>query len=706
MLDQKPNFDHRLMQLPSDDTPPFNPPIFLNRELSQLNFIHRVLTQGKDRFTPLLERLRFLCISCSNLDEFFEIRVASVNKANQLGLPPSEDGLQPKDVLAAIHQRALHVMTDQFSYWKTDLAPALNQAGIEFLNADNWSQAQRRWLRQFFRREVMPLLSPIRLDSHNPFPKIYNKSINVVVSLNGKDAFGRSSRIAVIRSPRSLQQLIALPDHICQGKSCQFVFMSTLLHAFVKDFFNGTTIEGAYFFRVTRDSEIVVNADDDRNLAVAIHDELQDRGYQTAMRLEMSADCPEEIRAYLLQQFQLAADACYPIDGPLDLGCASQLYTRINRDDLKYPPFVPQSLATTRPLFDLIAQKDLLLHHPFQAFTPVLDFLHQAATDPQVLAIKQTLYRTGAQSAIVDNLILAARNGKEVTVVIELRARFDEEANLSLASRLQDSGVQVAFGAIGHKTHAKMLLVVRKERRQLRRYVHLGSGNYHSVTACLYTDLSLFTADPDICNDVHLLFLHLYGCLSKISLKYILLSPFTLHTGLLNRIERERQIALQGRPAQIIAKLNALNEPQLIRALYRASQAGVSIHLIVRGACTLRPGVPGVSDRIHVRSVIGRFLEHSRVYWFCNNGASELFCGSADWLERNLLWRIETCFPILDPDIARQIYRDVLRNYLDDNLNAWEMDANGQYHKIIPANNTPPHSAQMTLLQRSQQESC
>ena len=690
------------MRLPTDDTNPLNSSIYFNRELSQLSFISRVLAQAKDKNTPLLERLRFLCISCSNLDEFFEIRVASVARAAQLCLPADEDGLLPKDLLTTIHHRAQQVTSDQFSYWQEHLAPALEKAGVGFLDADQWNASQHRWLRQHFRREIVPLLSPIRLMSQNPFPQIYNKSINVIVSLDRHDTDGKTSQLAIVRIPRSIQHIIALPAKLCTGGNQQFVFISTLFAEFIKDFFSGVRVNRVFFFRVTRDSELIVDEKDERNLAVTIRDKLLDRSFQTAVRLEISADCPDDIRLFLLEQYRLLTHPYYAVQGPLDLGFASQINAFVEKKDLKYSPFFPRRLETTRPLFDVISQKDVLLHHPFQAFTPVLDFLYQAATDSKVYAIKQTLYRTGAQSAIVDTLILAARNGKEVTVVVELRARFDEQENLSLAKRLQDAGVQVIFGTLGHKTHAKMLLVVRKEKRQFRRYVHLASGNYHSVTACLYTDLSLFTADQTICHDVHLLFLQLAGCLSNVKLKYILQSPFTLHAGLIHRIEREKQNALQGRPAQIIAKLNALNESQIVRALCSASQAGVRIDLIVRGACTLRPGIPGVSDRIRVRSVIGRFLEHSRVYWFCNDGASELFCSSADWLERNLLWRVETCFPILDPDIARSIYRDVLQNYLDDNLNAWELDANGQYHKLTPAPNAPPHSAQMTLMQRIQ----
>lgn len=677
------------------------PALYLNRELSQLDFNFRVLAQSLDESVPLLERLRFLCISCTNLDEFFEIRVATVRHAQDLGLPPAPDGMSPQAVLAAVHDRAAELVDQQYHCWNQVLRPALTAAGIEVLERDDWNARQKRWLRAYFRNEIMPVLSPLGLDPAHPFPRILNKSLNVVVLMDGTDAYGRNGHLAIVRAPRSLPRIIRLPPSLA-GDGQGFVFLSSVLSHFVDELFPGMQVKGAYQFRVTRNSELVVDEEEVENLALALRDELVDRGYQPAVRLEIARDCPKPVIRTLLENFGLNENAVYPIDGPVNLNRVVQLYDLVQRPELKYPPFVPRTLHEADNIFETIGKRDVLLHHPFDAFAAVLELIRQAASDPQVLAIKQTLYRTGKDSAIVDALIQAARAGKDVTVVVELLARFDEEANLGLADRLQAAGVQVVYGVVGYKTHAKMLLVVRREGRKLRRYVHLGTGNYHSGTARLYTDLGLMTADADIGNDVHLLFQQLSGLTARVRLKRLLQSPFTLHAGVLKRIERETAHARAGRPARIIAKMNALNEPNVIRALYAASQAGVQIDLIVRGACTLRPGVPGVSENIRVRSIIGRFLEHSRVYWFGNAGAPEMFCASADWLERNLLRRVETCFPILDPRLQERIYREVLDNYLRDNLNAWELDADGRYRKRVPAAGEAPHSAQATLLEAIQ----
>ena len=676
-----------------------DPALYINRELSQLDFNFRVLAQALDTQVPLLERLRFMCISCTNLDEFFEIRAAAVRHAQEFGLPPAPDGMSPQAILSAIHDRAAELVDQQYRCWNDLLRPALHEEGISVLGRHSWSPRQKRWLRAFFRNEIMPVLSPLGLDPVHPFPKILNKSLNIVVVLKGTDAFGRNGHLAIVRAPRSLPRIIQLPESLGGGQN--FVFLSSMLSAFVDELFPGMEVQGAYQFRVTRNSELVVDEEEVENLALALRDELVDRGYRPAVRLEIAKDVPGDIVRTLLQNFGLTENAVYYIDGPVNLNRIIQLYDVVARQDLKYPPMTPRTLRDNdaESIFDVVARQDLLLHHPFDAFSTVLEVIKQAAVDPNVLAIKQTLYRTGKDSLIVEALIQAARNGKDVTVVVELRARFDEEANLGLADRLQEAGVQVVYGVVGFKTHAKMLLIVRREGRKLRRYVHLGTGNYHSGTARAYTDLSLITADADIGSDVHLLFQQLSGLSSKADLKRLLQSPFTLHTGVLKRIEREARIARAGRPARIIAKMNALNEPRVVRALYAASQAGVQIDLIVRGACTLRPGVPGVSDNIRVRSIVGRFLEHSRVYWFGNDGAPELFCASADWLERNLLRRVETGFPILDPELAKRVYRDVLQNYLDDNLNAWELQADGRYVKLEPAHDEAPHSAQMALMQ-------
>ena len=677
-----------------------DPALYLNRELSQLDFNQRVLAQAMDARIPLLERLRFLCISFTNLDEFFEIRVASIHQAQEWGLAPNDDGMTPAAVLRAIHKKTTSLAAAQYSCWNKVICPALCAAGIRFIEEATWTARQRRWLRAYFHREIIPVLSPQRIDHTHPFPKILNKTLNIIVSLEGADAFGRDGALAVVRAPRLLPRVIALPTRLAQEGEMQFVFLSSVIVAFIDDLFTGMQVKGAHPFRVTRNSELLLDEKETQNLASAMQQQLIDRGYFSAVRLEVDAKCPDDICQLLLRQFSLKKQALYRSKGPINLSRALHIYDIVDRPDLKYPTFIPRLHIFADALFDTIRQRDILLHHPFDAFDTVLDFLQQAANDPDVLVIKQTLYRTDASAQIVNALIHASRSGKDVTVVVELRARFDEEANLGVASMLQHAGVQVIFGVVGHKTHAKMLMVLRREGARLRRYVHLGSGNYHSATARAYTDLSLMTADQKIGQDVHHFFLQIAGTAPVQKMHYLLQSPFTLHTGLLERIEREARIALGGGKGRIIAKLNALNEPKIIRALYRASQAGVTIDLVVRGACALRPQVPGISETIRVRSIIGRFLEHSRVYWFANDGAPELFCASADWLERNLLWRVEACFPILDPDIARHIFRDVLQNYLDDNVDAWELTASGTYHKITPTSDVPVHSAQKTLLQR------
>jgi polyphosphate kinase len=671
--------------------------LYFNRELSQLDFNFRVLAQAQDPSVPLLERLRFLCISCTNLDEFFEIRTATVRHAQDFGLPPGPDGLTPGSVLNRIHDRAAELVDAQYKCWNRVLRPAMDEAGVRVLSQTVWNARQKRWLRAYFRNEIMPVLSPLGLDPSHPFPKILNKSLNVVVVLKGKDAFGRAGHMAIVRAPRSLSRIIHLPQRVSGGEN-DFVLLSSVLSAFVDDLFPGMEVKGAYQFRVTRNSELVVDEEEVENLALALRDELAGRGYRPAVRLEIAHDCPKPIVRTLLENFDLPDNAVYRIDGAVNLNRVSQVYDLVQRPELKYPAFTPRQLRDGDTMFEAVADGDVLLSHPFDAFTPVLELLRQAATDPNVLAIKQTLYRTGKDSAIVDALVLAARNGKDVTVVVELRARFDEEANLGQADRLQAAGVQVVYGVVGFKTHAKMLLIVRREGKKLRRYVHLGTGNYHAGTARAYTDLGLITANQDIGNDVHLLFQQLSGLAPTTKLKCLLQSPFTLHPGVIKKIEREARFARAGRPARIIVKVNAINEPRVIRALYAASRDGVQIDLIVRGACTLRPGVPGVSDNIRVRSIVGRFLEHSRVYWFGNDGDPELYCASADWLERNLLHRVETCFPILDEKLAARVFREHLQNYLDDNCNAWELDADGVYHKLSPGPEEAPHSAQGTLL--------
>ena len=672
--------------------------LFLSRELSQLAFNRRVLAQAEDPSIPLLERLRYLCISCTNLDEFFEIRVASLRTTVQFGSTATVDGIAPGALLNQIHEEASALVDAQYQFWNETLRPALNEAGVRILPRDAWSAKQRRWLKEYFEHEIMPVLSPLGLDPAHPFPRILNKSLNVVVVLDGKDAFGRAGGMAIVRAPRSLPRIIRIPPEV-SGAPHDFVLLSAVLTAFVDEIFPGMKVKGAWQFRVTRNSELVVDEEEVENLAHAVRDELVGRGFRPAVRLEIAENCPTTIVQVLLQNFSLPENAVYRINGPVNLNRVIQVIDLVDRPELKWPAFTPRPtrLDIDAP-FDQLRERDILMHHPYETFNAVLDLVAHAAHDPDVLAIKQTLYRVGKDSPLIEHLITAARNGKDVTVVVELRARFDEEANLRLADRLQEAGVQVLYGVVGYKTHAKMMLIVRREEQRLRRYVHLGTGNYHAGTARIYTDIGLMTANEEIGADVHSLFQQLSGLAPSFKLKQLLTSPFTLHGGLLAKIAREAQHAREGKPARIIAKMNALNEAGVIRALYAASQAGVQIDLIVRGACALRPGVAGLSDNIRVRSVVGRFLEHSRVYWFQNDEMPQLYCSSADWMERNLLRRVETCFPILDPKLAKRVFDEELANYLADNTQSWMLQPDGRYVRVVVDGDDMPHSAQQSLL--------
>ncbi|MCO5056197.1 polyphosphate kinase 1 [Thermomonas sp.] len=676
-----------------------DPSLYANRELGQIDFNRRVLEQARDPTLPLLERLRYLCISCTNLDEFFEIRCGAVRQAAELGLPAGRDGLAPATLLDEIHSRAARLVEGQYHCFHDELKPALAAQGIHLPERHEWTPQQADWLRAHFQSDIMPVLSPLALDPAHPFPKILNKSLNVVVVLEGRDAFGREGHLAIVRAPRSLPRIIRLPEldpKAGQGES--FVFLSSVLSAFAQDLFPGMRVLGAHQFRVTRNAELTVIEDAVDNLALALRDELAGRGYLRAERLEIDTACPDAVVALLLDNFGLTARALYRIHGPVNLSRVARVCRMVERPDLKFPPFQPRLPPGTDSLFERLREGDLLLHHPGDSFAPVLELVRQAADDPDVLAIKQTLYRTARESPIVEHLVRAARGGKDVTVVVELRARFDEEANLRLADRLQEAGVQVVYGVVGHKAHAKMLLIVRREDGALRRYVHLSTGNYHSDTARAYTDFGLLSADPDIGNDVHLIFQQLSGLAAPPRLARLLESPFTLHRGVLEKIRRETAHARHGRKGRILAKMNAINEPEVVRALYEASRAGVEIDLIVRGACALRPGIAGVSDTVRVRSIVGRFLEHHRIWWFGNDGAPELFCSSADWLERNLLRRIEIAFPILDPALARRVLQEGLLDYLADNRDAWLLGPDGRYEKCR-ADGDPPFSAQLARLE-------
>jgi polyphosphate kinase len=678
-----------------------NPEYYINRELSLLQFNRRVLDLAQDDSVPLLERLKYLCISSSNLDEFFEIRVAGIKQQLQLGISTmGADALPPHEQFQNIQEIAHELVHDQYSVLNKTLIPELADEGIRFLRRTHWNPEQARWIKSYFSREVLPVLSPLGLDPAHPFPRILNKSLNFIVTLEGKDAFGRENGIAVVQAPRSLPRIIRLSDTV-SGAPYDFVFLSSIIHAYVGELFPGMEVTGCYQFRVTRNSDLFVDEEEAEDLLRALEGELPSRNYGDAVRLEVADNCTSKGIQFLLHQFKLGEEDLYQVHGPVNLRRLTAVPDLVERPDLKFPSLTPSLPAALQPgcdIFEGMNNGDILLHHPYQSFTPVIELIRQAAADPNVLAIKQTLYRTGENSVLVDSLVKAASSGKEVTVVIELRARFDEEANIQLASRLQNAGAHVVYGVVGYKTHAKLALVVRREGKRVKRYVHLGTGNYHAGTARAYTDIGLFSADRTLGEDVHKIFQQLTGLGKAVKLKKLLHSPFTLHKGILEKIERETEQARQGKKAHIMARMNSLIEPEVIQALYRASQAGVKIDLLVRGVCALRPGIPGVSDNIQVRSVMGQFLEHSRVFYFLNDGESEVYGSSADWMPRNFFRRVETCFPIEAPDLRDRVIKETLTFYFADNTNAWILKKDGSYQRVKPG--TAQHrTAQKRLLE-------
>ena len=679
---------------------PAAPHQYLNRELALLEFNRRVLAQAADPGVPLLERLRFLCIVSSNLDEFFEIRVAGLKAQIDVGADsPGPDGQPPSKVYAQVARGAHELVASQYRLWNEEVLPSLAREGVRFFRRREWTGEQREWIRAYFFREIMPVLTPIGLDPAHPFPRILNKSLNFAVQLSGKDAFGRSSGIALVQAPRVLPRVIKIPPELA-GCDYGFVFLSSIIHAHVGELFAGMEVLGCYQFRVTRNSDLFVDEEEVKNLRTALQGELPQRHFGDAVRLEVADLCPAEMCDFLLQQFGLGQEDLYQVKGPVNLVRLMQVPDWVNRPDLKYAPFspgVPPILMKKPDLFTAIVKGDILLHHPFQSFKPVISFIAQAAKDPDVVAIKQTVYRTGADSELMRILIDAARRGKEITVVVELMARFDEEANLSWAAQLEEVGAHVVYGVVGHKTHAKLAMVVRREGDGLRRYCHIGTGNYHSRTSNLYTDFGIFTCNEEVCADVNDVFMQLTGLGKASKLRHLWQSPFTLHSQLIVAIQREIEQAKAGRKAGIIAKMNALLEPELIDQLYDASMAGVSIDLIVRGVCGLRPGLPGRSENIRVRSIIGRFLEHHRVFHFVSTGNT--YIASADWMDRNFFRRIEVCLPVLDPKLKKRVVEEGLRKYLDDNTQAWVMDADGRYTLARPGKGEAARSAQLELLQ-------
>ena len=673
---------------------------YLNRELSQLEFARRVLAMAKSQDVPMLERLRYLCITSSILDEFFEIRVAGLKQQAAYGSVQREaDNLSAEEQLVKIAESARRLVTDLYGVLNEELAPALSAEGVRLLGPNEWTEAQAAWLKRFFSREVAPIISPMGLDPAHPFPEPANKSLAFIVTLEGRDAFGRNSGRAIVQAPRSLPRVIRLPDDVSEGR-CDMVLLATVVRHFVSDLFLGMKATGCHQFRVTRNSDLFVDEEAVDDLLIALEGELSSRRFGDAVRLEVSPDCPEELSRFLISQFGLTDDDLYVCQGPVNLGRLDAIPELVEAPELKYPSFrprVPELLRRSETIFEAIADSEVLLHHPYESFAPFVEMLRQAARDPQVVSIRQTLYRTGTGSAVVEALLEAATAGQDVMVVIELRARFDEAANIELATALQAAGAQVVYGVVGHKTHAKMCMIIRREGRRLKRYVHLGTGNYHERTSRSYTDFGLFSSDQELGQDVQKIFQQIAALGKAGKLKALLQSPFTLHSGVLEQIESERQKALQGQPALIQAKMNALTEPKIIHALYQASQAGVRIDLVVRGVCCLLPGITGVSESIRVHSVLGRFLEHMRVYCFGAGKDRRVFLSSADWMDRNFFRRVEACFPIRDSALAERVYREGIAVYLDDNTHAWELLSNGTYRQL--KSRSKPYSAQVALLE-------
>jgi polyphosphate kinase len=683
---------HSTLRFPAEE--------YLNRELSMLAFNRRVLAQAQDERMPLLERLRFLCIVSSNLDEFFEIRMAGLKEQIKAHVPTiTTDGKTPLESFRLVSAEAHAIVTEQYRHLNEVILPLLAEQGIRFLRRSKWTEAQREWIRDYFVREMVPVLTPIGLDPSHPFPKVLNKSLNFAVELEGKDAFGRSSNAAIVQAPRVLPRVIRLPAELAD---CEygFVFLSSILHEFVGELFTGMTVLGCYQFRATRNSDLFVDEEEVTNLRTKLQGELPTRHFGDAVRLEVAENCSQSMTEFLLAQFGLGAGDLYRVEGPVNLVRLMQVPDWVERPELKFSAFVPgvpKAVGKGANIFDSIRRSDILLHHPYQSFAPVINLLNQAASDPQVVAIKMTVYRTGTDSVLMQSLIRAAQNGKEVTVIVELMARFDEEANIGWATRLEEVGAHVVYGVVGYKVHAKALLIVRREEGGLKRYAHLGTGNYHPRTARLYSDFGLMTANEEITNDVAEVFKQLTGLGKARTLKHLWQAPFTLQPNVVAAIQAEAETARAGGKAMIVAKMNSLLEPETIHALYEASQAGVTIDLIVRGVCALRPGVPGLSENIRVRSIIGRFLEHHRVFYFHAGGEEKVYLSSADWMERNFFRRIELAFPVLDPKLKKRVITEGLKFYLADNQQSWDMNGEGTYQRRRNAR-AKPHNAQGELM--------
>ena len=669
---------------------------FLDRDHSILAFNERVLDWAKRPEVPLLERLRYLCIVSSNLDEFFEVRAAPHLTA---ALANDGKGLYTAESFQALSEVAHDIVARQYSLYNDDLLPEFGRQGIRIVSHGERNAVQRRWVKAYFEREVRPLLIPVGLDPSHPFPQVANKSLNFIVRLSGHDAFGRENEIAIVKVPRVLPRFIHMPDR-GSNKGTLFVSLSSVIRAHLAELFSGRVVGQFSQFRVTRHSDLAVDEDDVQNLRTALRQGLEQRHYGQAVRLEVSAGCSEYLSSFLLKQFNLPKPALYRVHGPVNLVRLTQIVDLVNDPKLLFPTYnacYPTQLMPGQSFFERLKHGDVSIHQPFESFEGVLAFLREAVNDPQVLAIKQTIYRTGADSELMQLLREAVRRGKEVTVVVELKARFDEEANINWAEMLESIGAQVLYGVVGLKTHAKMLLVTRREGRNLVRYGHLSTGNYNPRTAKLYTDISYLTADPLLTSDMDIVFVHLASHSRLPKLNHLLLAPFQLQRKLIEKIDALAEAAAKGKDTRIVAKMNALTDEALMLALVRAGQRGVKIDLIVRGACMLPAQVPGVTDNIRVRSVIGRFLEHSRVFYFRSGSEETLLLSSADWMNRNMLRRIELAWPVTDPAIRQRIIDECLVAYLHDGVDAWDLQPDGTYSRV---NSVPGNGAQAALMRR------
>jgi len=677
-----------------------NAPIpFIDRDHSILAFNERVLDWARRPEVPLLERLRFLCIVSSNLDEFFEVRAEPHLRAALAGDRKGDISVDSFEDLSA---KAHALVALQYAVYNDELTPAFAKNGIRIVSHGERNAVQRRWVKAYFEREVRPLLIPVGLDPAHPFPQVANKSLNFICRLGGHDAFGRENEIAIVKVPRVLPRLIKMPTNVA-GKNTLVVSLSSIIRAHLSELFPGRELSAFSQFRVTRHSDLEVDEDDVRDLRAALRQGLEHRHFGQALRLEVSASCSEHLADFLLKQFELPPQALYRVPGPVNLVRLSQLIDLVNAPHLLFAPYQagwPAELAPGRSIFERLRQGDVLIHQPYESFDAVLAFLREAVHDPQVLAIKQTIYRTGSDATLMGLLREAVRRGKEVTVVVELKARFDEEANINWAEMLESIGAQVVYGVVGLKTHAKMLLVTRREGRDLRRYGHLSTGNYNPATARLYTDISYLTRDAALTADMDNAFLHLASQIKLPRLRRLWLAPLYLQRRLLDKIAAIAEASLQGVEGRIVLKLNALTDDALMRALIRAGQQGVKIDLIVRGACMLPAQVPGLSENIHVRSVIGRFLEHSRVFYFRTGEQEDLYLSSADWMNRNMLRRVELAWPVTDPLLRQRLIDECLLAYLHDTQDAWLLQPDGRYVRAVPSPGQPAHSAQQALMDR------